>query len=65
MYQEDEAQYGRDEQERSEAFHTEQRIHAFRTTLNEMLDAEARLDGELRESIHRCLKALDALEIYR
>ncbi len=65
MYQEDDRQYGRDEQERSEAFHTEQRIHAFRATLNEMLDAEARFDGELRESIHRTLKALDALEIYR
>lgn len=61
-FQEDEQQYGRDLQEMTEAqFAAEQRIQAFRSTLNEMMEAEAKQDALLRQAIEDLRKALDGL----
>jgi hypothetical protein len=61
-FQEDERQYGRDLQEMTEAqLAAEQRIHAFKCTLNEMMEAEAKQDALLRQAIEDIRKALDGL----
>jgi len=65
-FQEDEQQYGRDALEHTERMYqaqieAERRIHEFRSTMNEMMEAEAKQDALLRQAIEDIRKALDGL----